>query len=98
MKQTIRSLGLGLIVVSALAALVPRALAVNPCCAITAIDQGTGIVTARENASGKTFQFKASADTLKTLHVGQSIDADFNGGRVGPPGEAPCCGIVSPLK
>ena len=98
MRQTMRSLGLGLIVAGALAALVSAALAAIPCCGIIAIDQGTGIVTARENASGKTFQFKASADTLKTLHVGQSIDADFNGGRVGLPGVAPCCGIVSPLK
>jgi hypothetical protein len=70
--------------------------AIAPCCAIKAIDAKTGLVTARENASGKTFTFKASAATLKGLQVGKSIDADFKSGRV-TIDEVPCCTVVRPL-
>jgi hypothetical protein len=99
MTRTIRSFGLGLIVSGALAALAPPALAATPCCSITAIDAKTGIVTARENASGKVFQFKAAEATLKGLHVGQAVEAEFKTGRVTIERDAnPCCSVVSPLR
>jgi hypothetical protein len=96
MRQTLRILGWALIVTGAWAAMAPAARAEQPCCGIVKIDAKTGLVTARENASGKTFTFKASAATLKGLQVGKSIDADFKSGRV-TIDEVPCCGVVRPL-
>ena len=95
---------LGLALVSALAlatlAWVPPAAAGVPCCAITAIqpdpaDPVGGIVSARETATGRTFQFKVSAKLLKGLKVGQAIYADFKTMKVSlnPDGAAPCCEI-----
>jgi Cu/Ag efflux protein CusF len=67
-----------------------------PCCAITAIDSATGVVTAKENASGKLFQFKvADAALLKTLQAGQGIYANFGARKVSVDGSASCCTIVS---
>jgi hypothetical protein len=87
---------LALIVTGAWAAMAPAARAVEPCCTIKAIDAKSGLVTARENASGKTFTFKAPEATLKGLRVGKSIDADFKSGQVSID-EQPCCAVVRPL-
>jgi hypothetical protein len=46
----------------------------TPCCAITAVDQRTGVVTARVNATGATYQFTlADRSALAGLRVGQAI-------------------------
>lgn len=58
------------------AVLAPDALA--PCCAITAINARTGVVTARNLATGKTFRFEfKDRALLKTLTAGQGVWADF---------------------
>ncbi len=60
------------------AVLAPEARAVQPCCEITKIDRHTGVVTARETATGRTFQFKVSnALLLRALKVGQELWGDF---------------------
>jgi hypothetical protein len=68
----------------------------QPCCNITAIDSNTGVVTAKENASGKMFQFKVTdAALLRTLQAGQGIYANFGARKVSVNGAVPCCTILS---
>jgi hypothetical protein len=67
----------------------------TPCCDITAINPSTGIVTAKVNATGKTFQFKGSSQLLNTLKVGQGVFANFSARQVSVNGEAPCCNMTS---
>jgi hypothetical protein len=46
---------------------------VAPCCAITAINPTTGLVTARETVTGRTFSFTATPGASRLLRVGQPI-------------------------
>lgn len=76
----------------------PRASGTNTaCCSITAINTSTGIVTAKVNSSGQTFQFKVS-DTalLHSLKIGQTIFANFKARQVSINGVQACCRITSP--
>lgn len=58
-----------------------------PCCVITAIDGRTGVVTAREGASGRTFQFTVNeANLLRSLKMGQPLEGDFRTQVVSLPG------------
>ena len=69
----------------------------EPCCGVTAVDMRTGMVTAREISSGRTFQFKvANPAQLRGLKVGQAVAADFRTGKVSvrPAGAEPVNGIV----
>ncbi len=60
------------------AALALPAKAAEPNSRITAIDSRTGLITAKELASGRTFQFSVTdAATLKRFQVGQPLEADF---------------------
>lgn len=72
--------------------------AVNPgdvCCQITGIDS-SGTVTARDNGTGRSFQFRVSdAGLLNSLHLGQSVSANFAAGRVAVANGTPCCQIVA---
>jgi hypothetical protein len=79
-----------------LSALLPSAVhAASPCCAVTSINGVTGIVTAKETATGRIFTFKAAdAALLKSLHVGQAIDANFDSRLVSVNPAQPCCAIV----
>lgn len=73
----------------AMVALAPYAGAITPCCGVTVIDAKTGLVTAKETATGKTFQFKVdNVKLLKGLKIGQKVDADFASGEVALPGPA----------
>src|SRR6202171_3239975 len=66
------------------------------CCPITAIDTSTGVVTAKENAAGKIFQFKVTdAALLKSLKVGQGVYANFGAMQVSLDGSTVCCSIIS---
>ena len=71
--------------------------AAEPCCSIVDIAT-SGIVTARETATGRTLQFRvADRRVLTTLKVGRPVHADFTAMRVSvePDGSEPCCNIVS---
>ena len=69
---------------------------VNPCCAITSIDATSGVVTAKVNSTGKSFQFKVSdAALLNSLKAGQGVFANFKTQRVSVNGLQPCCQITS---
>lgn len=74
-----------------------RAQRGEPCCPIVSIGT-SGVVTARETATGRTFEFQvANRRLLSTLKVGQPVYADFTAMRVSvqPDGASPCCGILS---
>ncbi|MFZ5877664.1 MAG: hypothetical protein ACOYXU_14855 [Nitrospirota bacterium] len=75
----------------------PEVNAGEPCCSVAAIDARSGLVTAKETATGKTFQFKVTDKALlKTLKVGAAMNADFDTQKVTIHGGEPCCNIVSP--
>ncbi len=110
MKNFISRISISLAMIFALSlamvALAPRAEAAEPVSAkITAINAKTGLVTAKEIKTGKTFQFKVNpsepvnvAKLLKSLKVGQKVFSDFTKGvvSVSPDGTEPCCEIVQP--
>lgn len=78
----------------------------DPCCTITAVNAGTGVVTARERSTGNTFRFEVKDRALlKTLTAGQGVWADFAAKQVSlsplePGGNPsinpafPCCPIL----
>ena len=71
--------------------------AAEPCCGIVAV-QPSGVVTARDTKTGRTFEFRVDdRRLLSTLKPGQPVYADFTTMRVSvqPDGIEPCCGIVS---
>ncbi|HEX6134259.1 MAG TPA: hypothetical protein VFZ24_09850, partial [Longimicrobiales bacterium] len=73
----------------------PNADPAEPCCGITAIDLATGIVTAREAATGRVFRFEVKdAALLRSLKIGQKVYADFGTSKVRIHGLEPCCGII----
>ena len=84
-----------LFLVIAFAAISLPAHAELPCCSVTGVNAKTGMVTAKETSTGRTFQFKANAALLKTLSAGSPIYANFSSKQVSVNGEAPCCTIVS---
>ena len=69
------------------------ALAVAPCCSVTRIDPHTGEVSARVNASGVEFTFKAA--NAGALHVGQPIYANLTTKQVSLDGRRACCAITA---
>jgi Cu/Ag efflux protein CusF len=70
----------------------------EPCCEITNIQFGPvdGLVTAKVNSTGQSFQFKVT-DTalLNSMKVGQGIFANLKTQKVSVDGATPCCQIVS---
>jgi hypothetical protein len=67
----------------------------SPCCNITAIDNATGVVSARVTATGQTFRFKVTDAALRpSLKLGQGVYANFKANQVSVNGEDPCCAIV----
>jgi len=76
-------------------AAVPRAYA-SPCCNITGIDQKTGVVTARETATGRVFTFTVTnAKLLSSLKIGQGVYANFKNMQVSLDGRTAAGTIVS---
>jgi len=84
-----------LLMVLAFAAIGLPAYAALPCCTVTGVSAKTGMVTAKETSTGRTFKFKADPATLKTLSVGSPIYANFSTKQVSTNGLVPCCAIVS---
>ena len=72
------------------------AKAPQKCCVIKSINAATGIVSAADKTSGRTFQFSVKdQDLLNSLRVGQSVNANFSTNQVTIYGGTPCCGITS---
>src|SRR5690348_12946582 len=75
------------------------AKAPQKCCVIKAINAATGIVSAADKTSGRTFQFSVKdQDLLNSLRVGQSVNANFNSKQVTIYGITPCCEIISQVS
>lgn len=73
----------------------PTIYGADPCCSILTIG-ANGLVTARDSATGKTFQFHATNQAVRnSLRIGQKIHADFGTQQVSVDGLQPCCAIVS---
>jgi Cu/Ag efflux protein CusF len=63
---------------------------------ITAIDARAGVVTARDATGKLTIQFKVTdAALLKSLKVGQKVQADVGAQKVSVGDSEPCCNILS---
>jgi len=96
-KVTVRPAGLGpvngVIVKAAEPAAALRKFAQDPCCNVTAIDGATGVVTARDNASGRTVRFQAAAGIRGSLRVGHQVWANFGTQQVSVDGSQPCCSM-----
>jgi Cu/Ag efflux protein CusF len=86
-------LGLGLVV----AAAGPPADAAEASGTITKIDPKTRMVTAHDERTKQTFQFKVLENKrLRGLKVGQEVFADFKAMKVSlRPDDLPCCNIVT---
>lgn len=65
------------------------------CCRITDINQQTGIVIAKVNATGQTFEFGTSPQLLPSLKIGQVIYANLKNKQVSLDGTTICCNIVA---
>jgi len=80
----------------ALVALIaPLSAATAPCCYVTAIDGHTGLVTAKDNTSGRPLQFKPTDSAqIRALHVGSPVYADFGTRRVSLDGQHACCNML----
>jgi len=75
-----------------------EASAAEPCCSITAIDARSGVVSARENASGRTIRIRLdSVEPINGIKVGQLVDADFKTMKatVRPAAAEPCCNVTA---
>jgi hypothetical protein len=69
--------------------------AVTPCCSVTAIDAGSGIVTANEAATGQSFRFRlGDPAAVRSLHVGQTLFANFHTSQVSLDGKSPSGSII----
>src|SRR5512141_2091981 len=71
-------LGMALIIGASIAVSVPPEVgAATPCCSITAIDTKTGIVTAKNTATGETFKFRlGDAAQIRNIKIGDQVSTD----------------------
>jgi hypothetical protein len=78
MPRWVSVLGMALIIEASIAVSVPpEASAATPCCNITAIDTKTGIVTAKDAATGETIKFRLDdAKQVKNIKIGDPVSAD----------------------
>jgi hypothetical protein len=66
------------------------------CCEILSIDARTGLVEAKEKASGRVFRFEVKNPQLKSsLKAGQSVYANFKTHEVSLDGRSSCCSITA---
>lgn len=71
----------------------------TPCCEIVSIDPRAGLISAKVNASGQTFQFKVASPLMtRTLRVGQTVYANFATNQVSVDGRTQCCTITQAPK
>jgi hypothetical protein len=72
------------------------AVAAEPCCVITSIDQFHWIVTAKEKSgSARSFTFSVDDKLINTLKVGNGIYANFKTREVSLDGKKSCCRILT---
>ncbi len=72
-----------------------RADAPKACCTVTAIEAASGVVSARETASGRVFTFSArDRNVLRGLRIGAPVYANFHTKQVSLDGKTGCCTIL----
>jgi Cu/Ag efflux protein CusF len=79
MQTWVVASGLALIIIGAsIAVSVPREVfAGSPCCNITSVDKKTGIVTAKDTATGETIEFRlGDAAKIRNIKIGDQVSAD----------------------
>jgi hypothetical protein len=79
MRTLVSVSGIAFIVGALIAvSLPPGVSAGTPCCSITAIDMKTGIVTAKNTATGGTFKFRlGNAAQIRNIKIGDQVSTDF---------------------
>ena len=76
----------------------PDQVSLMPCCAIAGIDLPTHLITARINASGRTFRFEVTDQALLvTLKAGDAVWANGERREAGLKAGELCCKIVGAL-
>jgi Cu/Ag efflux protein CusF len=78
MKTWVLTSGLALILGASMAVSVPLEVgAGTPCCSITTVDKKTGIVTAKNTATGETFKFRlGDAAQIGNIKTGDQVSMD----------------------
>ena len=78
MQTWVLASGLALIIGASIAVSVPpEVFGGTPCCSITAIDTKTGIVTAKNTATGETIEFRlGDAAQIKNIKIGDPVSTD----------------------
>ena len=78
MQAWVSVLGIAFIVGAPIAvSFPPEVSAGTPCCSITAIDKKSGIVTAKNTATGETFKFKlGDAAQIRSIKIGDQVSTD----------------------
>lgn len=78
MQPWVLASGLALIIGASIAVSVPpEVFAGTPCCSITTIDVKTGIVTAKDTATGETIEFRLGDSTkIRNIKIGDPVSTD----------------------
>jgi len=69
--------------------------AADPCCLVTEVNAKSGIVTAKEKATGRTFSFTTNAAVVRSIRLGSPVYANFASKQVSVDGKSACCQIQS---
>src|SRR4030042_38951 len=79
MKTWVLVSGMALILGASIAVSVPPEVgAGTPCCSITTVDRKTGIVTAKNTATGEIFKFRiGDAAQIGNIKIGDQVSTDF---------------------
>jgi hypothetical protein len=79
MQAWVSVLGIAFIVGAPIAvSLPPEVSAGTPCCTVTTVNVKTGIVTAKNTATGETFKFRlVEAAQIGNIKVGDQVSTDF---------------------
>jgi len=79
MQACVSVLGIAFIVGAPIAvSLPPEVSAGTPCCTVTTVNVKTGIVTAKNTATGETFKFRlVKAAQIGNIKVGDQVSTDF---------------------
>jgi hypothetical protein len=78
MKTWVLVSGMALLLGASIAVSVPPEVSAGtPCCSITTVDRKTGIVTAKNNATGETFEFRLrDAAQVGNIRIGDQVSTD----------------------
>ncbi|MFA6147028.1 MAG: hypothetical protein WC899_02335 [bacterium] len=96
MRRWVLALGMALIIEASIAVSVPPEVgAATPTCSITAIDTKTGIVTAKNTATGETIEFRLrDAAQIKNIKIGDQVSTDSQTREVNVHSFQPVSGIL----